>query len=103
MNSKQQQQHNHSYVANSSPQPTHWPLALDCNQRPLMSNQEIEQSMVDSRFNGVNGSDITLVCPLCKVHPPGSCNYTPLHKVVHMTPLYSRQVNEEEAKHEHEQ
>lgn len=84
-----------SYV-NSSPQPTHYKLALDCYHQPVMSVEEIQGSLVDLRFNGVSGSEITIVCPLCKVHAPGSCDRTPLHKVVYMSPLYSRQVKEEQ-------
>jgi hypothetical protein len=60
-----------------------------------MSNENIAASMVDLRFNGVDGSDIYIICSQCQNHEPGSCNYTPLHKVVYMTPLYSRQVKEQ--------
>lgn len=35
--------------ANSTPQPTHWRLALDCGHQPLMSNEEIKGSLVDLR------------------------------------------------------
>lgn len=58
-----------------------------------MSVEDIEGSYVEARYNGVS-RDHVIVCPLCKVHAPGSCDYTPLHKVVYMTPLYSKQVEQ---------
>jgi hypothetical protein len=91
-----------SYV-NSSPQPRHYKLSLDCHHQPVMSVEDIKASYVEARANYNDMSrDHVIVCPLCKVHAPGSCNYTPLHKVVYMTPLYSKQVKEEQ-EHEHHQ
>lgn len=94
--------HNHhlSYI-NSSPQPTHYKLSLDCLHSPIMSVEDIEASYVEARYNGISREHV-IVCPLCKVHAPGSCDYTPLHKVVYMTPLYSLQAKEHEQRQEHQ-
>jgi hypothetical protein len=83
-----------SYV-NSSPQPTHYKLALDCYHQPVMSVEGIKASYVEAQYNGTSREHV-IVCPLCKVHAPGSCDRTPLHKVVYMSPLYSKQFKEEQ-------
>lgn len=96
MNTKLNQYHS-SYV-NSSPQPTHYKLSLDCHHSPVMSVEDIKASYVEARSNyhSDNSRDHYLICPLCKVHAPGSCDRTPLHKVVYMTPRYSKQTKEHE-------
>ena len=85
---------NRSYVA-SSPQSTHFKLALDCNHAPIMSVEEVKASYVENRYNGVSNEHV-IVCPQCKNHEPGSCQYTPLHKAVAITPMFSRQIEEQE-------
>jgi hypothetical protein len=85
-----------SYV-NSSPQPTHYKLALDCHHEPIMSVEDIKGSYVEARDNHNDMSrDHFIICPKCKNHELGSCDRTPLHRVVYMTPLYSKQVKEEQ-------
>ncbi len=101
MNTNHQQQHHHSYV-NSSPQPTYYKLSLDCLHSPIMSVEDINASYVEARYNCISREHV-IECPLCKVHAPGSCDYTPLHKVVYMTPLYSRQRKEQEEQQQQEQ
>jgi len=45
----------------------------------------------------------TIVCPLCARHAPGSCDKgNIIHRVGDMTPLYSRQMKEEEHDEQHQ-
>lgn len=83
----------------SIPQPTHYKLALDCKHQPIMTPEQISGAIVETRYNAATHTDDdVIVCPLCKEHAPGSFDYTMLHKVVAMTPMYARQVRRE---HEH--
>jgi hypothetical protein len=79
-------------------QPSHWKLHLDCNHKPIMSNDEIKNSLVDQRY-GVEDWKTTVVCPLCVKRAPGSCKYTPIHTMIaDPTPLFSRQYNQAQGK-----
>jgi hypothetical protein len=48
-----------SYVA-SSPQPTHFKLALDCNHAPIMSVEEVKASYVENRYNFLMAMEQTI-------------------------------------------
>jgi hypothetical protein len=67
-----------------------------------MSVEDIKASYVEDRYNGISREHV-IVCPLCKEHTPGSCQYTPLHKVVYMPPLYSRQFKDQELHQQNQQ
>ncbi len=85
------------------PQPSAWRLALDCLHSPIMSNQEIQNSLVDSKYRMDGTTQGTIVCPLCARHAPGSCDKgNIIHRVGDMTPLYSRQMKEEEHDEQHQ-
>jgi hypothetical protein len=61
-----------------------------------MSPEQIRGAMVEERYNAATHThDQVIVCPLCKEHAPGSCDYTMLHRVIAATPMFSRQVREE--------
>lgn len=75
----------------SPPQPTYWRLSLDCMHQPVLSNEEIKNSLVDSRYSSaVDGTITEIVCPQCAQHKPGSCDKgNIIHKVVGATPFFS--------------
>ena len=87
------------YHGGEVPQPSAYRLALSCNHGPIMSPQEIRNNVIDSRYTP-QGSDITIMCPLCAVRAPGSCTKgNTFHHVIGMQAMYSgdysRQVQDE--------
>ena len=80
-------------------EPTYYKVALDCNHQPIMTPDEIKGALVDDRHNGIE-FERTMICPLCKQHAPGSCDYTMLHKILFATPLFQRQVKEQQQQHQ---
>lgn len=85
-------------------QPSHYRLGLDCGHSPILTPQQLKELYVESRYEPTSTmltaaaheqqhTDVIL-CPDCRDMKPGHCDYTPLHRVIMATPLYSRQVSE---------
>ena len=77
---------------------SHYRVHLDCHHDMVMSHDDIKQHLVDTDGYDVTtgGSKIVMVCKKCKNHEPGSCAYTPIHKVISIEGMYSRPVPKKE-------
>jgi hypothetical protein len=78
-------------------EPSAYRLALGCGHSPILTQQRIRELYVESRFEPGHGQHMdVIVCPDCHEKKPGHCDYTPLHKVMMATPMFSRQVQQHE-------
>jgi hypothetical protein len=77
-------------------QPNYWKLHLDCLHSPIMNATEIKNALVDERHDGIELQQ-SIVCPQCSRHEPGSCEkYNIVHRIMGVTPMFSRQVQQEQ-------